>query len=423
MNAERILQRFLRYVVVDTTADRSASAYPSSLGQWELGRMLVDELREMGLADADQDEFGLVWATIPSTVERNIPVIAWNAHFDTSPETTGGGVKPQVIRDYPGGDITLPGDSTKVILESDNPDLRHLLGKTLITSDGTTLLGADDKAGLAVIAEAAAWLQEHPEIPHGPIRILFTCDEEIGHGVRHVDLSKLGALVAYTLDGGGAGEIDVETFSADLATITFHGVNIHPSMAKGRMVNAVRAVAEFVSRLPRSSLSPETTDSRCGFVHPFEIHGGVGAATVDVLLRDFDAHQLAAQAELLHSLAKQVEWEFPGCRAGVTIKPQYRNLAEGLAKEPRAVEFAVRAHEQLGLTCKKSIIRGGTDGSLLTAMGLPTPNLSTGQHNPHSPLEWACLEEMLQASNVLVQLARIWCDGGLSKPVQAGRVG
>ncbi len=408
MDGERLLARFLRYVAINTTADRLATTYPSSPGQWDLGRLLVRELTEIGLADIEHDQHGLVWATVPATVQHTVPVLAFNAHFDTSPETTGAGVKPQVIRNYAGGDLGLPGDSAKVILESANPELRTLVGKTLITTDGTTLLGADDKAGIAVITEMAAWLREHPEIPHGPIRILFTCDEEIGLGVRHVDLRKLGADVAYTLDGGGAGEIDEETFSADLATVTVTGVNIHPSIAKGRMVNAVRAAAELVSRLPRASLSPETTEQRQGFLHPFEIRGGVEQVSIDILLRDFETGQLVVQADMLRTLAQQVEWEFPQCRIEIATTPQYRNLGEGLKREPRAVEYAVLAHKQLGLTPKKSIIRGGTDGSQLTALGLPTPNLSTGQHNPHSPLEWACLEEMQQAAAVLIELVQIW---------------
>src|SRR5262245_58558860 len=297
-----LLDRFCRYVKIDTQADESAATYPSSPGQLELGRMLADELRAMGVRDATIDKHGIVLATLPATVTRAAPTIAWIAHVDTSPETSGRGVKPMVHRDYDGGDIVLPGDRSKVIRVADNPELTALKGRTLVTTDGTTLLGADDKAGVAVIMEAAAHLQAHPEIPHGPIRICFTCDEEIGHGVDHVDLKKLGAQVAYTLDGGGQGEIDVETFSADLAVVTIKGVNIHPSIAKGKMINAVRLAGAFLDRLPVMGLSPETTSEREGFLHPYRIEGGVPETTLRILLRDFDTAKLQDKAKLLQSV-------------------------------------------------------------------------------------------------------------------------
>jgi tripeptide aminopeptidase len=368
----------------------------------------------MGLKDVEHDAHGLVWATIPATAKPNgnqpLPVVAFNAHVDTSPETTGNHVKPHVIRNYAGGDIPLAGDTTKVIRVSDNPELSHLIGKTLITTDGTTLLGADDKAGVAVIVELAHTLVEHPQLPHGPIRILFTCDEEIGHGIDHVDLSKLGATVCYTLDGQGADEIDTETFSADLATVTVRGVNIHPSIGKGRMVNAVRAAAVFIDRLPKSGLSPETTDRRDGFLHPYTIDGGVAAVKIKVLLRDFDTAGLATKADLLRKTAREVVAEIPGCQIDIDIAKQYRNMGEGLVKEPRAIAYAQEAFRRLKRDCKLTIIRGGTDGSQLTERGLPTPNLSTGEHNPHSPLEWTCLEEMTTAVEVLVELVQVWSE-------------
>jgi tripeptide aminopeptidase len=291
---------------------------------------------------------------------------------------------------------------------ADNPELKELHGRTLVTTDGTTLLGADDKSGVAVIMELAHSLVEHPQIPHGPVRILFTCDEEIGHGIDHVDLKKLGATVAYTLDGSGAGEIDTETFSADLATVVVRGVNIHPSIGKGRMVNAIRAAAAFVERLPKRELSPETTDGRDGFLHPYTIEGGVAETKIKILLRDFVTAQLAAKADLLRAAAREVEAAIPGCKIEVKILKQYRNLGDGLAKEPRAVAYAQEAYRRLKRECKLTIIRGGTDGSQLTERGLPTPNLSTGEHNPHSPLEWTCLEEMVQAALVLVELVQVW---------------
>lgn len=411
MNKERLLERFLQYVAIDTTANDANDVYPSSEGQWGLGRLLARQLKEIGLDDVGQDEHGLVWATIPSTSDKDVPVIAFNAHLDTSPETSGTGVKPHVIRGYEGGDIALSGDPDQVIRVADNPELEGLVGATLITTDGTTLLGGDDKAGVAVIVEAAAYLMEHPEIMHGPIRVLFTCDEEIGRGTRHVDLERLGAVVCYTLDGDAVNKIDVETFSADLATVAVRGVNIHPSIAKGRMVNALRAAGDFVSRLPKDRLSPETTEDREGFIHLYHSEGGVGQAVLKLILRDFDTARLVEQASLLRDLAEEVESEFPGVAIGVDVTRQYRNPADGLHLEPRAVAYAERAHERLGRTPQLTSIRGGTDGSLLTEKGLPTPNLSSGQHNPHSPLEWACLDEMAAAAELLVELAGVWEEG------------
>ena len=410
INKERLLERFLRYVQIDTTARDAQATYPSSPGQLELGRLLRDELKAIGLADALQTEKGIVLATLGPTVERDVPVVALNSHVDTSPETTGAGVRPQVIRDYAGGDIKLPADPDAVIRAADNPQLQSLVGCTIITTDGTTLLGGDDKAGLAVIVETAAYLCEHPEIEHGPVRICFTCDEEIGHGVDHVDLDQLGALVCYTLDGQHADEIDVETFSADLATVTVRGVNIHPAIAKGRMVNAVRVASDFLARLPIESLSPETTSDRQGFLHPYHVEGGVAQVSLRILLRDFDSAKLAPLAARLREAADASGRAFAGSAIDVEITPQYRNMAEGLAREPRAVDYAKKALQRLGRKPRLTIVRGGTDGSRFTELGLPTPNLSTGQHNIHSPLEWACLDEMVQASEMLVELLRIWAS-------------
>lgn len=405
-----LLDRFCRYVRIDTQADEKSPSYPSSPGQLELGRTLVEELRALGVADAAQDEHGIVMGTIPATVARSVPTIAWIAHVDTSPETSGRGVKPIVHRNYDGGDIILPGDPTKVLRVADNPELGALKGKTLITTDGTTLLGGDDKAGVAVIMEATAALLRRPEVPHGPIRICFTCDEEIGKGVDHVDLAKLGAQVAYTLDGGATGEIDRETFSADLAVVTITGVNVHPGIARGRMVNAIRLAGRFLDMLPRLGLAPETTEGRQGFLHPYRIEGGVGEVTLRVLLRDFDTAKLAEKADLLREAARLVTAECPQARIEVKVTPQYRNMADGLAKEPRALAFAEEAMRRAGLTPKYEIVRGGTDGSRLTELGLPCPNLSTGEHNIHSPLEWTCLEEMETAVRVLIELAQVWAE-------------
>jgi tripeptide aminopeptidase len=318
---QTLLDRFCRYVQVDTQADEKATTYPSSAGQLELGKMVLGELKALGVKDAEQDPFGVVMGTLPATGNARAPAIAWIAHFDTSPETSGRNVKPIVQRNYSGGDIVLPGDKTKVIRVSESPDLEAARGKTLITTDGTTLLGADDKAGLAVIMEATAYLMAHPEIPHGPIRLCFTCDEEVGHGVDHVDLKKLGAHVGYTLDGGGVGEIDVETFSADLAVVAIQGINIHPSIAKGKMVNAVRLAGMFLERLPVQSLAPEATSEREGFLHPYRIEGGVAEATLRILLRDFDTARLAEQADLLRAVGRTITAEFPRSAVQVTVTP------------------------------------------------------------------------------------------------------
>jgi tripeptide aminopeptidase len=406
---ERLLERFCRYCRIDTQADDRSSTYPSTPGQLELGKLLAEELRALGLRDVIQDSHGIIHATVPATVP-GAPAIAWIAHVDTSPETSGHGVKPQVHRNYNGGDLVLPGDPSKVLRPSECPELAALKGKTIITTDGTTLLGGDDKAGVAVIMEAAHRLMEDRSARCGPIRVCFTCDEEIGHGVDHVDVNQLGVACAYTLDGAGVGEIDVETFSADLATVTIHGINIHPAIAKGRMVNAVRIAGMFLDRLPRTRLAPERTEGREGFLHPMSIEGGVAKATMRILLRDFDTKALKEQAALLQAVAKTLEAEYPGSLVEVDVKPQYRNMRDGLHREPRAVPLAEEAMRRAGIEPRLSIVRGGTDGSRLTEMGLPTPNLSTGEHNIHSPLEWACLEEMDLNVRVLLKLAEAWSE-------------
>ena len=410
MDVKRLLKRFLRYVTIDTTAVEAATTYPSSPGQLELGELLVEELRAAGIADAQQDRYGIVLATVPSTVAEAVPTIALCAHLDTSPETSGTGVKPQVIQDYRGGDLILPGDPQQVLRVAEHPELAKLIGRTIITSDGATLLGADDKAGVAAIMETAVFLAEHPEIPHGPIRICFSCDEEIGCGVDHLPPDRIGATACYTLDGQGADTIDVETFSADLATVKIRGVNIHPGVAKDCMTNAIRVAADFLGRMPQRTRCPEHTEARQGFLHPVEIAGGVSEVTVRVLLREFDTPALAILADVLHRAAEATMVEFPQANIEVAIKSQYRNMAAGLAAEPRAVDFARQAMERLGRAPRLTIVRGGTDGSRLTEMGLPTPNLATGQHAPHSPQEWACLEEMAQAVQGLILLAQIWAE-------------
>jgi tripeptide aminopeptidase len=361
----------------------------------------------MGIEDARQDEFGIVLATVPATL-AGAPTIAFCSHMDTEPSTSGKDVKPQVIRNYRGGDIVLPADPKQVITVSDNPALETVLGHTLITTDGTTLLGADDKAGLAIIMEAAAWLMEHRETVHGPVRICFTCDEEVGRGVDHIDIAQMGAVVCYTFDGHGCDEIDVETFSAETAEVTIRGVNIHPSIAKGRMTNALRLAADFLAQLPRDHLAPEATEGRDGFIHPMEISGGVGEVKIRLLLRDFETARLKDQAAILRAAAEDITKKSPQAQIDVNVVPSYLNMADGLVREPRAVAYAEKALQRLGRTSRKTIVRGGTDGSRLTELGLPTPNLSCGAHSIHSPKEWASLDEMLLGVKWLVSLAETW---------------
>lgn len=411
MNHRRLLDRFLRYVRIDTTAVPEAPHFPSSPGQIELGRLLVDELQAVGIADAAQNSLGIVTATVPASLQRPLPVIALCAHLDTSPEAPGNNVQPQVLIDYRGGDVPLPRTPHQVIRVAENPVLRSLVGQTLVTSDGTTLLGADDKAGVAVIVETAAFLMEHPEIIHGPIRLVFTCDEEVGRGVDHLDPAMIGAVACYTLDSEGTDRIDVETFSADEVEVVVRGRGIHPSIAKDRMVNAVRAAAAFLARLPRHHLSPESTEGRQGFLHPYTVHGGVQEVRLRVLVRDFDTGLLGHHADILRQAAEVTMAEFPGLSVTLTTRAQYRNLAEGLHKEPRAAAYAEEALRRLDRHPQRSIVRGGTDGARLTEKGLPTPNLSTGQHVPHSLTEWACLEEMAAACRGLVALAEVWAEG------------
>ncbi len=410
MNKDRLLERFLQYVKIDTTAVEQTDAVPSSPGQLEIGKLLASQLRAMGLTDVTQDANGIVMGTVPATSEA--PTVAFNSHVDTSPDASGKNVRPNVIENFDGQDITLAADPSMVITSATCPQLVEAKGKTIITTDGTTLLGGDDKAGVAIIMELACHLMENPDIPHGAVRVVFTCDEEVGRGVDHVDIGKIDAAVCYNFDGGGHSMVDTETFSADLAIVTIKGVNIHPSIGKDRMVSAIRATSHFVAALP-PELSPERTDGRDGFLHPYVFQGDVAETTIRILLRDFETEKLRDYADLLNQIADKTSEAFPGATATVEIRPQYRNMGEGLAAEPRAVDFAVKAHQLLGRQAEKTIIRGGTDGSRLTELGLPTPNLSSGQHNIHSPLEWACLDEMVQAAEVGLEIVKLWGAEGV----------
>jgi tripeptide aminopeptidase len=394
-------------VKVETTAVEQTDKYPSSTGQLELGKTLAAELAALGIKDAGVDEHGIVMGTVPATVE-GAPTIAWISHMDTSPEFTAKNVKPVVHRNWNGKDIVLSGDPSKVICVAETKGLAELSGKTLITTDGTTLLGADDKAGVAVIMTAAAHLLSHPEIRRGAIRIVFTCDEEVGRGVDKLDLKKIDAVCGYTLDGESIGELDNETFSADLAVVTITGRNIHPGLATGKMVNAIRLAGVFLSRMPWQRLAPETTANRDGFLHPYVIEGGVHEVKVRILLRSFVTAELADHAVVLRRVADSILVEHPQAKINIEVKKQYRNMREALENEPRAVHLAAEAIRRVGLEPKFQSIRGGTDGSRLSEIGLPTPNLAVGMHNFHSPIEFACLEEMETSVKILIELAQLW---------------
>lgn len=403
-----VLERFLRYVRIDTKSDETSSSSPSTARQLDLCRLLEAECRELNLSDISTNEAGAVLATIPSNVDHEAPTIALVAHVDTSPEYSGTNVNPILHENYNGEDLVLPEDSAKVIRVADNPELKQLIGGTIITTDGTTLLGADDKSGVAIMMALAEHLTNHPAIPHGPIRLVFTTDEEIGRGIDHLDLDAVGAVCGYTLDSDGRGRIDTETFSADQAIVTVNGINTHPSVGKDAMVNAIRILSQFLADLPQDTLAPEVSAGRDGFIHPYHIEGGVAKASARLILRDFETENLIKQAALLEQIAEPLRREYPQADIQIEIKKQYRNMREGLEKEPRAIEKAIAATKAAGLEPRLQVIRGGTDGSLLTAAGLPTPNISSGQHNPHCPLEWTSDEELEAGLKVVIELCKLW---------------
>ena len=408
-----VLDRFLRYVQYDTQSDERSTTYPSTGKQLMLLRDLASELREMGLTDASIDQYGYVTATIPATVDKaGIPVIGFIAHVDTSPEMSGAGVKPIVHRAYDGRDLVLPDAPDAVLRASDIPELAHHIGHDIVTASGTTLLGSDDKAGVAEIMSAAARLAAHPEIPHGAIRIAFTPDEEIGRGTKHFDVAGFGAAYAYTLDGGPRGEIEFESFSADAFTATFHGFNTHPGYAKGRMVNAIKVAAAFIASLPPDSLSPETTGEYEGFVHPYVVQASVDTTSVKLIVRDFVTAALKDKEAMLTDLAERAVAQHPGARVEIAIEEQYRNMREVLDRHPDVVEHAREAIRRAGLEPRSKPIRGGTDGSRLSFMGLPTPNLFAGEHNFHSRLEWVAVQDMEKAVEVIINLTTVWALSG-----------
>jgi len=404
-----VAERFLRYVTYDTQSAEASATYPSTAKQLVLLDRLAEELREIGLADAVRDTHGYVMATIPSTTKKaNVPVIGFLAHVDTSPEASGAGVKPIVHRDWQGQDLVLPDDPTAVLRLADHPALREQIGHDIITASGTTLLGADNKAGVAEIVAAAEHLVAHPEVPHGAIRLAFTPDEEVGRGTERFDVKTFGASCAYTMDAAGRGQLETETFSADAMVIAFRGFNTHPGLAKDRMINSIKMAADFIHRLPRHAQSPETTEGREGFFHPYVLNASVEQTSVRFLIRDFVTAGLREKEAFLESLAHETVAAWPGGSVSVKIEESYRNMKEVLDRHPPVVENAREAIRRAGLEVRESAIRGGTDGARLCFMGLPTPNIFAGENYYHSRLEWVSVQDMEKAVEVIVHLCRIW---------------
>lgn len=403
-----LLDRFLRYVKIDTQSDPHSPTQPSTEKQKDLGRVLAAELLELGLTDAHLDEHGYVYASVPATPgHEDAPVICFCSHMDTSPDASGKDVKPIVHKNYDGKDIVLPDDPSVVIRPADHPSLQRCVGHTIITASGNTLLGADNKSGVAAIMHAVDTLVNNPDIPHGKLSILFTPDEEIGRGVDAVDMDKVGAVFGYTIDGEEYGTLQDETFSADGARIEITGVSAHPGLAKGHMESAIKIAADIIAALPKDRLSPETTEGKQGFIHPVEMEAKAESARIDFILRDFDTEQLAERANELAEIVIAIAPRYPNSEIKLRITEQYRNMKEVLDENPHVTELAVRAMQSLGIETSTDSIRGGTDGSRLSFMGLPCPNIFAGEHAFHSRYEWASLEEMEMASKVVVEIARL----------------
>lgn len=411
-----LVERFLKYVKIDTQSSEESQTYPSTEKQLNLSRLLVEELKSLGVKEARLTAHGYVFATLPANLAKNHPVsvppVGLIAHVDTSPDVSGANVKPVIHENYRGGVIVLPGDSSQVIDPEGNPALKNCLGHDIITTDGTTLLGADNKAGVAEIMAAVEYLLAHPEIPHGEIKIAFTVDEEVGRGTEHFDLQEFGAKYAYTIDGETAGEIEDETFSADTVEVHVYGTNVHPGYAKNKMVNALKVAADFLERLPKDRLSPETTEKREGYVHPNSISGNVEKVEIKFLIRDFTVEGLKEKEKFLEQLREETLKNWPKARLELKVIESYRNMKYVLEKYPFVSDYAVEAVRRSGLQPVRSIIRGGTDGSRLSFMGLPTPNIFTGGHNFHSKREWISIQDMEKATETIVHLVQIWAERG-----------
>ena len=401
-------ERFKKYVQIDTQSDPESTSVPSTEKQKNLGRVLVEELLAMGINDAHLDDYGYVYATIPSTTDKTVPVICFCSHMDTSPDCSGLNVRPIVHRNYQGQDLVLPDDNSVVLKQSEHRDLQNQIGNDIITASGTTLLGADNKAGLAEIMEAASFLMAHPEIKHGTIRILFTPDEEIGRGVDKADLQKLGADFAYTVDGETLGSIEDETFSADGAVLTIHGVSSHPGFAKGKMESAIKILSAVIDALPKDKLTPEATGEKEGFIHPVTLQGNVEQAQAHFILRDFDDELLARHGETLKAVVEEEMKAYPNSTFDLKITEQYRNMKKVLDQYPQVIDIGIMAIERAGLTPKRQSIRGGTDGSRLSLMGLPCPNIFAGEHAFHGKQEWVSVQDMEKAVQTIINIAIIW---------------
>jgi len=405
-----VAERFLKYVKYDTQSAEGSDTFPSTEKQKILGSALVEELLQMGLKDAQIDQYGYVTATLEATTDKKVPTIGLIAHLDTSPDVSGKDVKPVIHKKYQGGDIVLPGDSSQIIHFTENPALAQQIGHDIITSDGITLLGADNKAGIAEIFDAVNHLANHPEIKHGRVRLAVTPDEEVGQGTKYFDIKKFGADYAYTIDGETLGEVEDETFCADTVNIKIRGKNVHPGYAKNKMVNSIKIAARLINLLPKDRLSPETTEKREGYVHPNNITGGVEETTIKFLIRDFTVEGLQGHEAYLKKLADQVIAEYPEAKLELKVEESYRNMRYKIDETPKVVEYALEAVRRSGIEPKKNIIRGGTDGARLSYQGLLTPNIFTGGHNFHSKLEWISVQDMQKAVDVIVNLVKIWAE-------------
>ena len=409
INADKLAERFMGYVQIDTQSDPQSDTSPTSEKQKDLSRVLVAELHAIGITNAELDEYGYVYAGIASNSEKkNVPAICFCSHVDTAPDCSGTNVKPILHKDYDGGDIVLPDDTTQVLKVSDVPYLKHHIGNDIITASGNTLLGADDKAGVAIIMQAAEYLISDPSIKHGDIKIVFTPDEEVGKGTAKIDIQKVGAQFGYTLDGGEAGSLEDETFSADGAKIIINGVIAHPGYAKGKLVNAIKIAGEILDALPKHEWAPEATEKKEGFVHPVRVEGIAEKSTIEFIVRDFDLDKLKKHGERLKQVAEDVMKKYPAASMEFTITEQYRNMKEVLEKHPQVAAYAAEAINRAGLDVKTESIRGGTDGSRLSYMGLPCPNIFTGMQGIHSKLEWIGVKDMVKSAETIVHLCEIW---------------